>query len=71
MTRTQQTAQVAQPRLQERLHSRLWYLESQINEAAFVLGAFEDANLVAIHAKRVTVMSKDFKLGLRIKRVGW
>ena len=33
---------------------------------AFLVGLFEDANLCAIHAKRVTVMQKDFQLAMRL-----
>ena len=34
---------------------------------AFAVTVFEDANLCAIHAKRQTVMKKDFDLALRIR----
>jgi len=34
---------------------------------AFLVGLFEDANLCAIHAKRVTIFPKDFKLARRIR----
>eukprot|EP00804_Cyclotella_cryptica_P009114 CCRYP_003190-RA/>CCRYP_003190-RA protein AED:0.41 eAED:0.41 QI:0/-1/0/1/-1/0/1/0/48 len=34
---------------------------------AFSIGLFEDANLCAIHAKRVTIMPKDMQLSLRIR----
>merc|ERR1711907_274762 len=34
---------------------------------AYVVGLFEDTNLCAIHAKRVTVMPKDIKLARRIR----
>ncbi|XP_010926333.1 histone H3.3a-like [Elaeis guineensis] len=34
---------------------------------AFLVGLFEDANLCAIHAKRVTIMSKDIQLARRIR----
>ena len=33
---------------------------------AYLVGYFEDANLCAIHAKRMTVMPKDVKLAGRI-----
>jgi histone H3 len=36
---------------------------------AFAVTLFEDANLCAIHAKRQTVMKKDFELALRIRGV--
>jgi histone H3 len=35
----------------------------------YVVNMFENANLAAIHAKRVTVMPKDIKLSLNIKNV--
>jgi histone H3 len=40
-----------------------------IQEAAeaYLVGLFEDANLCAIHCKRVTVMSKDMQLVLRLR----
>ena len=34
---------------------------------AHLTGLFEDANLCAIHAKRVTLMQKDLKLAMRIR----
>jgi histone H3 len=34
---------------------------------AYLVGLFEDANLCAIHAKRVTLMSKDMALAMRIR----
>ena len=34
---------------------------------AFAVGLFEDSNLCAIHARRVTVMPKDMQLALRIR----
>ena len=34
---------------------------------AYLVGLFEDANLCAIHAKRVTLMDKDIKLARRIR----
>ena len=36
---------------------------------AFMIGLFEDTNLCAIHAKRVTIMPKDMQLARRIR--GW
>ena len=40
-----------------------------IQEAAeaYLLGLFEDTNLCAIHAKRVTIMPKDMQLARRIR----
>ncbi|KAB7497257.1 histone H3 [Armadillidium nasatum] len=46
----------------------LWFKSSAVMtlqeafEAYFVVGLFEDANLCAIHAKRVTIMQKDIQL---------
>ncbi|CAB9508471.1 Histone H3 [Seminavis robusta] len=34
---------------------------------AYMVGMFEDANLCAIHAKRVTIMPKDIQLARRIR----
>lgn len=34
---------------------------------AYMIGLFEDTNLCAIHAKRVTIMSKDMQLTRRIR----
>jgi histone H3/H4 len=33
----------------------------------FLVDTFEDANLLAIHAKRVTIQAKDIKLAQRIR----
>ena len=40
-----------------------------LQEAAenFIIGLFEDVNLLAVHAKRVTVMLQDIRLTLRIR----
>ena len=34
---------------------------------AYVIGMFEDSNLCAVHAKRVTVMKQDLDLARRIR----
>lgn len=34
---------------------------------AYLIGMFEDTNLCAIHAKRVTIMPKDMQLARRIR----
>ena len=34
---------------------------------AYMVGLFEDANLCAIHAKRVTIMIRDIQLARRIR----
>ncbi|CAI2179114.1 20324_t:CDS:2 [Funneliformis geosporum] len=36
---------------------------------AYLIHLFEDANLCAIHAKRITIMQKDIQLARRIRRV--
>jgi len=40
-----------------------------LQEAAesYLTGLFEDANLCAVHAKRVTIMKKDMDLARRIR----
>ena len=40
-----------------------------LQEAAenFIVGLFEDVYLLAVHAKRVTVMPRDIRLALRIR----
>jgi histone H3 len=35
---------------------------------AYLVTLFEDANLCAIHAKRITIMPKDIRLACRIRR---
>ena len=42
---------------------------SALQEAAenFIVSLFEDINLLAVHAKRVTVMPQDVRLALRIR----
>ena len=34
---------------------------------AYIVGLFEDTNLCALHAKRVTIMPKDVQLARRIR----
>ena len=34
---------------------------------AYMVGIFEDANLCAIHARRVTIMPKDIQLARRLR----
>lgn len=40
-----------------------------LQEAAegYLVGLFEDTNLIALHAKRVTIMAKDMQLARRIR----
>jgi len=39
----------------------------QESSEAYLVGVFEDANLCAIHANRVTIMKKDMDLARRIR----
>lgn len=43
-------------------------LALQESAEAYLVGLFEDANLCAIHARRVTVMPRDMQLARRIRR---
>ncbi|CAL4059868.1 unnamed protein product, partial [Meganyctiphanes norvegica] len=38
---------------------------------AYLIGLFEDTNLCAIHAKRVTIMPKDIQLARRVRGGRW
>jgi histone H3 len=51
-----------------RMQTAALYVMQQAYEA-YVISLFEDANLCAIHAKRVTVMPKDLLLAKRIRGV--
>lgn len=46
-----------------------WFFPVWLQEAseAYLVGLFEDTNLCAIHAKRVTIMPKDIQLARRIR----
>ncbi|KAK0738333.1 histone-fold-containing protein [Schizothecium vesticola] len=67
--------------LQYRPHGEELRWQSQAIQAlqesaeAFLVHLFEDTNLCAIHAKRVTIMQKDIQLARRIRGVwggaGW
>lgn len=52
------------------LHDIRWRVQAMgaLHEAseAFLVSMFENANLAAIHAKRITIMPKDIRLCLRI-----
>jgi histone H3 len=39
----------------------------EASSKAYLVGSFEDTNLCAIHAKRVTIMPKDMQLAHRIQ----
>ena len=45
-------------------------LALQESTEAFLVGLFDDVNLCAIHAKRITIMPKDMQLALRIRGKG-
>ena len=45
----------------------LWLFILQEASEAYLVGLFEDTNLCAIHAKRVTIMPKDIQLARRIR----
>lgn len=44
-----------------------YYSLTQEASEAYLVGLFEDTNLCAIHAKRVTIMPKDIQLARRIR----
>ena len=46
-----------------------FFMSDKLQEAseAYLVGLFEDTNLCAIHAKRVTIMPKDIQLARRIR----
>src|SRR5699024_12157853 len=48
------------------IHS-ISYLSPQEASEAYLVGLFEDTNLCAIHAKRVTIMLKDIQLARRLR----
>ena len=50
-----------------RSNSLRFYLYLQEASEAYLVGLFEDTNLCAIHAKRVTIMPKDIQLARRIR----
>jgi len=78
LTRGRQVREIA---LQFRPHNEEMRWQSQAIQAlqesaeAFLVHLFEDTNLCAIHAKRVTIMQKDIQLARRIRGVwggaGW
>ena len=54
------------PSMQVRFQSTMI---AALQEAAenFIVGLFEDINLLAVHARRVTVMPRDIRFSLRIR----
>ncbi|KAB5548198.1 hypothetical protein DKX38_011604 [Salix brachista] len=76
MARTKQTARKSTggkaPRKQLATKTDLRFqshavLALQEAAEAYLVGLFEDTNLCAIHAKRVTIMPKDIQLARRIR----
>jgi histone H3 len=43
------------------------HASTALQAEAYLVGLFEDTNLAAIHAKRVTIMPKDIQLARRIR----
>ena len=43
------------------------YVALQEAAEAYIVGVFEDTNLAAIHAGRVTIMPKDIQLARRVR----
>ena len=52
-----------------KIEIRYIYMKFNLQEAAeaYLTGLFEDTNLSAIHAKRVTIMPKDIQLARRLR----
>ena len=48
------------------IHRGVHRLSQEATEA-YMVGLFEDTNLCAVHAKRVTIMPKDMQLARRIR----
>ncbi|PIA61326.1 hypothetical protein AQUCO_00300696v1 [Aquilegia coerulea] len=59
-----ETAQAFKTDLRFQSHAVLALQEAT---EAYLVGLFEDTNLCAIHAKRVTILSKDMQLAKRIR----
>lgn len=55
------------PRISRRFQSSAAQMALQEASEAYLVGLFEDTNLCAIHAKRVTIMPKDIQLAPRIR----
>ncbi|XP_033613969.1 histone H3.3A-like [Fukomys damarensis] len=71
MARTKQTARKSTggkaPRKQLATKAARKMIALQEASEAYLVGLFEDTNLCAIHAKRVTIMPKDIQLARRIR----
>ena len=59
--------EISQDFFKEGRYSSIAVLALQEASEAFLVGLFEDTNLCAIHAKRVTIMPKDIQLARRIR----
>ena len=59
--------EVCQDRKKDMRWQSTGLLAMQEASESYLVGAFEDSNLAAIHAKRVTVMPKDIQLVRRIR----
>ena len=59
--------EVAQDFKQDLRFERSTIMALQESAEAYGVGLFEDTNLCAIHAKRVTIMPKDIQLARRIR----
>eukprot|EP00694_Reclinomonas_americana_P007628 EC798921.1.p1 GENE.EC798921.1~~EC798921.1.p1 ORF type:complete len:186 (+),score=61.84 EC798921.1:62-619(+) len=59
-------AATAQPHVDYRFQARALEALQEASEA-YLVGLFEDSNLCAIHAKRVTIQPKDIQLARRIR----
>jgi histone H3 len=59
--------EIAQYYKQDFRFQSLALLALQEASEAYLIGLFEDTNLCAIHAKRVTIMPKDIQLARRIR----
>ena len=59
--------EIAQPLKQDLRFASTAVVALQEASEAYLVGLFEDSNLCAIHAKRITVMPKDMQLARRIR----
>lgn len=59
--------EIAQDYKEDLRFQSLAVLALQEASEAYLVGLFEDTNLCAIHAKRVTIMPKDIQLARRIR----
>merc|ERR1712006_26390 len=59
--------EIAQDFVRDLRFQSLAFLALQEASGSYLVGLFEDGNLCAIHAKRVTIMPKDIQLARRIR----